>query len=730
MTYKDLRVRACVLGLAGCGADPSSAAVGDGSLHVIAVAGQVQDAVVGARVETPLAVRVEDRSGAPQVGVVVRFALTRGDGTFTDRATRTGSDGVARTELRVLGLPGDTVRVVATVGAQRSAAFRVALLAGPAVLRVEADALQSGAVFTIRGEALHSEAMPGRVTVDGIEAQVVAASDSVLQALVPACLTRDEVWVTVRRGGGRSLPRPVAHRPAAATVTLAPFEHVTLDARGEAGCVVLPGDGAQYLMVAQFDAGSEHVRDERVTVAVTPGGAVAADAGPLRGVRAASLEQPVSARTQFERALRGREALAAGWSTTRAALRAGAVVPAVGAQRRFPVISAIDGSRFDTVTAVLRFQGARVLVWLDTTAVIGEEWMQPVGRWLDGELYDVGVGNFGSPPDVDGDGRVHMVLTPVVNRLTPANQCSLSGFVAGFFSAHDLYPQAPNAAGSDVVYGHVPDPGGQWGCPHTLYYWGRNLPLAFVHELQHLISFNEKVLLRRGREESVWLNEGLSHLAEELASLVHEQRYPPPSGRMSPTQLFPDTAGWFVLNNMINAFVYLREPYKHSLTALSGGGTLEERGAGWLFTRWLTDRFGPDMPRRLVQSPLRGATNVADRVGRPFDQLAAEFSLMGYVDSLPEVPRAAIPGPLRLQSRNLRQLFARLNVIIGVPEFPVELTELTVGQSATGVLRAGGAIYTRVTAPQGAPVSLRFTRTPSGEWQGADRPRLTLFRLP
>jgi len=394
------------------------------------------------------------------------------------------------------------------------------------------------------------------------------------------------------------------------------------------------------------------------------------------------------------------------------------------------VIATLDASRFDTVTTVLRFRGSRVLVWLDTSAVITEEWMQPVGRWLDGELYDVGVDNFGTPSDVDGDGRVHVVLTPVVNRLTPANQCSLSGFVAGFFSAHDLYAREPNSAGADVLYGHVPDPQGQWGCPHTLYYWGRNLPLAFVHELQHLINFNEKVLLRRGREEAVWLNEGLSHLAEEMVSLLHERRYPPPLGRGSPAQLFPDTAGWFVLNNMINAFLYLREPYKHSLSALAGGGTLEERGAGWLFTRWLSDRYGADLPRRLVQSPLRGATNVADRVGRPFDHLAAEFAVMGYVDSLPGVPRSAIPASLRLQTRNLRQLFARLNVIINVPEFPVELTELTAGQRATGTLRGGGAIYARVTAPQGVPISLRFTPAPAGSWQATDRPRLTLFRLP
>ena len=38
-----------------------------------------------------------------------------------------------------------------------------------------------------------------------------------------------------------------------------------------------------------------------------------------------------------------------------------------------------------------------------------------------------------------------------------------------------------------------------------------------VHELQHLINFNEHVLVRRGEAEVTWLNEGLSHIEDLVA---------------------------------------------------------------------------------------------------------------------------------------------------------------------------------------------------------------------
>src|SRR2546427_8348057 len=39
---------------------------------------------------------------------------------------------------------------------------------------------------------------------------------------------------------------------------------------------------------------------------------------------------------------------------------------------------------------------------------------------------------------------------------------------------------------------------------------------TFIHEFQHMISFGQHYLGRAGAPEVLWLNEGLSHYAEEM----------------------------------------------------------------------------------------------------------------------------------------------------------------------------------------------------------------------
>ncbi len=730
MPVKDLRrlVRPLVLlGLAGaCTADPAGRdPVPPGAVLAIA-GGNGQHVVAGGRTAVPLAVRVEDEVQRTALSdVMVEFRVTRGEARLSDATVRSGPDGVARTDVTVLGPPGDTVVVLARVGSRPAERFTVLIDPGPVVHGFSRSTVRSGDTLDVYGTALHSASMPGQVTVNHSSAAILVADDTLLRVVVPPCLVGDEAWLEVRRGGGRSFPRPLRHVTQATTLSLAPAAMVTLDARGDEGCVRLDGSDAEYLITAQYGAGAELPVDREVTLRVTGG-----PSGPIPALLPVmSAERPA---LRFESVLRERErALAASGAGGMAAMaRAPAVIPSVGDRRKYSVIATLDASRFDTVTAVLRHAGSNVLVWVDTVVNVPDYALTSLSTWFDGELYAGDVAAFGLPSDVDGDGRVHVVLTPVVNGLTPTTQCSVSGFVAGYISAHDLYPGTPHAAGSEVFYGYVPDAAGRWGCAHAQVNWERTIPMTFVHELQHLINYHQKVFARRGREETVWLNEALSHMAEELASLTQERRYPWPTGRGSLEQLFPDTAGWFILNNLVNSYLFLREPYRHSLTALAGGGTLEERGAGWLFVRWLTDRFGDDLPRQLVQSPRRGAENIVDRTGVPMDRLWSEFTVAAYADSLPGHPRETMAPHLRLRSRNLRQLYARLNVILDFPGFPITPSVIAPGGSVTGVLRSGGMFYARVRAPQTGGVAFRFTPSDGGAWSAADAPRITVLRLP
>jgi hypothetical protein len=155
---------------------------------------------------------------------------------------------------------------------------------------------------------------------------------------------------------------------------------------------------------------------------------------------------------------------------------------------------------------------------------------------------------------------------------------------------------------------------------------------TLIHELQHMISFNQHVLVRSGNLEETWLNEGLSHYAEELG------------GRLIPNEDCvgsPSCRSQYTSGNLLDAYDFMEDTESHYLVFPdNSNGTLEERGAVWLFTSWLTDQFATDpnghnVSRGLVQTNQIGATNVAAVTGTAFATLVAEWMLAIYLDDLP-----------------------------------------------------------------------------------------------
>ncbi len=132
----------------------------------------------------------------------------------------------------------------------------------------------------------------------------------------------------------------------------------------------------------------------------------------------------------------------------------------------------------------------------------------------------------------------------------------------------------------EVFYSIVADPTGTLSCAHTTTSVQRLVPVTFVHEFQHMISFNQHVLVRGGDAEVLWLNEGLSHYAEELGG----RSYPSGSPEFSR----------FTIGDLYNAYHYLDSTDTHFLLPTSGIGSLAERGAAWLFVRYLVDQYAGD----------------------------------------------------------------------------------------------------------------------------------------
>ena len=157
---------------------------------------------------------------------------------------------------------------------------------------------------------------------------------------------------------------------------------------------------------------------------------------------------------------------------------------------------------------------------------------------------------------------------------------------------------------------------------------------------------------------------------------------------------------------MANAYAYLQSTENFFLIEPgSSTGQLEERGANWLFVRWLADHFasdtllGTDLTRRLEATSLVGASNVVAQTGVDFSVLVPEWQLANYLDDLPGFNQSG--SRLRYKTWNFRQVFPDS---LGQP-FPLVPDGTTgSGYSHTGVLRAGSGRHVLVTQAGSAPL--------------------------
>lgn len=515
-------------------------------------------------------------------------------------------------------------------------------------------------------------------------------------------------------GGTEPGDLPSLDCSAASTEVLAIGELRILNPGQDDACVRLPAadaTGAEHLYVAVATAGEE--TNDGISASYSITGSTAATAAPP-SVPSPMLSafQPPRPEGAFHRMLRDREraltegAAAALFDQGRVPQRT-AIPPAPGEQRVFNVCSSQQCNAFVQATATARAVGDRVAIFVDDDAPPGgydDADLTEVGTLFDDFLYPIDTVAFGRESDIDGNGVVIVLLTHRVNALSP-NCASTGSVVLGYFFGADLLPQSganPGSNEAEIFYGLVPDPA-NLNCDITQEFARSRLPTTFIHEFQHMISFNQHVLMRGGISEDTWLNEGLSHFAEELG------------GRQIPNTECPVTGSCFqeyVRSDLENAFDYLSSPEDHFLIEpRNAPAELAERGANWLFVRWLVDHFaadsllGQELTRRLVATNRIGAANVEAQTGTSLSILVPEWQLTNYLDDLPGF---AQPGArLRYKTWNFRAAADST----GFSSFLLtpDLTDGT-GYAHSGVLRAGSGRHVLVTQPGAASaVDLRLT---------------------
>ena len=395
----------------------------------------------------------------------------------------------------------------------------------------------------------------------------------------------------------------------------------------------------------------------------------------------------------------------------------------LGAQRTFEVLA--SATRVDTfvqVSATAVFTRGHVAIFLDDDVPPGgysQADIDNVGSLFDDHLYRIDTLAFGRESDIDGNGQVLVLLSDEVNKL---GDCSggASQTVAGFFFAADLRTTFAHSNRGEVFYGWVPG-----ACGVTLGQAISFLPEVFVHEFQHMISFNQHVLVAGGASEATWLNEGLSTFAEELAA------------RSVPNErcVNGDCLTQFAGSDLDNASTYLSNPESYYLVVPGDSVlALAEYGATWLFTRWLVDHFavqqplGQDLTRRLVQTNQVGYTNVESVTGESFSTLVSQWQIANFLDDLPGV----VPGSDRLQytSWDFRTAFGTPYPLL--PDTTVNgLNDFGLPYERSGSLRAGSGVQVLIgQSPGGGVVDFQLTDSNGGAVPAAvAQPRIALFRI-
>ncbi len=526
-----------------------------------------------------------------------------------------------------------------------------------------------------------------------------------------------------------------------AVLTLAPLEATVVDQTAQVACVVLAGN-ADYLVVPQLTGASLpyggygfRIGDPDAVPPVALRDEVALT-DPTAGTESAQRSLDSRLRRDEQQLARGRGARARAMASAMAS-----ALPDPGSVREFSVLSSLDATpAYARVGAALRVVGTRVLLYVDTLAAdaFSEAELAAAGALYDGALAPAVFDAFGGGSDIDANGRVIFLLTPTVNALVTAAQCPVSGFVRGFFYGHDLASDATTSNRGEVFYGFVPDPTGRWSCAHAKAEVTANLPPTFMHELQHMISYGEHVIERGGAPEEVWLNEGLSHVAEELGSLHYEARYPAPTGRTNPAQILPDSSSPFLTPNLLYSNRFLVSSAFYSLTSCAPGSfcSLAERGATWLWLRWIADQGSAGLWRRLVETARTGRNNLEAATGESTAALLGDFALAVSADSIVGVPRSAVPARYRFTTRNLRQLYRALFEAYGLPggvgrPFPIEPLTLPAGGAVTGTMRPGTFATYRLSVGATTPVvRLRFAVPDGSPFPASAGAQLSVMRLP
>jgi len=406
-----------------------------------------------------------------------------------------------------------------------------------------------------------------------------------------------------------------------------------------------------------------------------------------------------------------------------------ATVTVVGeVTRTFNVNSTLGCSEPVYKTARQVASGQRALIFEDVTNPSGgftAEEYQEIANSFDNLIWPVVTHNFGEPSDTDRNGRVIILYTRAVNEMTPAGSSSVFG---GFYYGRDLYPKVANgrlgacAASNEaeMFYLLAPDPNGEVNNnKRTRETVRRSTQGTVAHELQHLINASRRLFVQlTNTSEETWLNEGLSHIAEEL--VFHAAAGTAPLQNLGSSDIRASTQRVDAFNSFSGANfgryrTYLEATAGQSL--IQTDDDLATRGSAWSFLRYSADRRpGDDRDHwfALVNSTTRGLANYEAVFGADAVEWLRDWSVSVYADDA----AAGVDPRFTMPSWNFRSVYPLLT---SPARYPLKVDTLLAAAPRTIAVSSGSAAYLRFAVPAGGTGDVRTT-LPGTTAEGACTP--------
>lgn len=722
--------------------------------------GDQQSAAVGSTLGTRLSVLVTDASGRPVSGARVQWDASAGAGTLAPAQGNTDSRGIAQTTW-TLGTSAGTQRVSAQVGGLAPIPFVATALPGaPAVVVASPNSAALGVGDTVRVRAAVRDQFGNNVLGQNLEftspdATISVRADGLVTAvalgsgrvIATAAARADTVPITVLAAGASACGTTVPLVPAVGEVVVpaGTAEGVRLCLGATTGAV------AEYGVVAISSAASfgASARVDVHAIGVTPPAVAAvqsrlfpgavATTGAFEGAPATAPLPPLDHGAEFERRTRERRELAplvevarAEWRARRAERSglAAAVQPRVATVGELLTLNANAGNACtnpDNRTGRVVAVGTRSIIVADTTNPSGgytDAEYTAIAATFDTLVYPLATDAFGTPTDISGYGKVILFYTRAVNALTPRNAQFVIG---GFFFARDLYPKTASGglvacAASNVAemfYLLVPDPSGSINGNVRTKDVVTRLNLGTVtHEFQHLINSSRRLYVNAGAtpSEEVWLDEGLSHVAEELLFLRvagFASRQNLTIGAITASPQLQSNFNEFASQNFARLYRYLQNPEANSPYAPND--SLATRGAIWHFLRYAAGRQPATDEaaffRALVNSTTAGLANLTARIpGGQFDAYLRDWAVATLADDFSTTVTAGLGPAYRIPAWNFRSVFPALR-IGGAPlgVYPLVTRTITSGTQQVVSLAGGTSSHIRVGVPAGQSAVLSLS---------------------